>query len=72
MKPSEGKPFLTLPEVARLLRVTPARAYQLCHSGKLPHIRRGRRLLVPAEAWRRWMSEQTDLAMAAVAEPGSH
>jgi excisionase family DNA binding protein len=64
-----SKPFLTLPEVARMLGVTPARAYQLCHSGVLPHIRRGRRLLVPADAWRRWVNEETDRAMAALDRP---
>jgi len=62
----ESKSFLTVPEVSRLLRVTSARGYQLVRSGELPHVRRGRRVLVPAEAWRRWMSEQTERALAVV------
>ncbi len=66
MKPSVGKPFLTMREVARLLRVTTARAYQLCHCGAIPHVRRGRRVLIPSEAWQRWMNEETERAMAAL------
>jgi len=56
--------FLTLPEVARLLRVSTARAYQLAACGQLPHVRRGRRVLVPAAAWQQWLAEQAGRALA--------
>jgi excisionase family DNA binding protein len=60
----DTKSFLTIAEVARALRVTPARAYELARNGELPHVRRGRRVLVPAEAWRQWMAKQTEQALA--------
>lgn len=41
---------LTIPEAARLLRISPLRAYGLARSGELPCIRLGRRVLVPRVA----------------------
>ena len=60
--------FLTVSEVAEALRLSPARTYRLLAEGRLPHVRRGRRLFVPAEAWRRWIAAESDKALAAVAE----
>ena len=65
---AESKPFLTLAEVARFLGVTRARAYQLCRTGAIPHVRRGRRVFVPLGAWQRWIREQTDRAMSALSD----
>jgi excisionase family DNA binding protein len=57
-------PFMNAAEVAQLLAVTPTRVRQLARSGLLPHVRRGRRLLVPREAWTRWLAAQADRALA--------
>lgn len=56
--------FLTVPEVAKLMRVSAARCYQLCVEGRVPHVRRGRRIFVPTAAWQRWMGEQAETAMS--------
>jgi excisionase family DNA binding protein len=42
--------LLTVPEAARLLRVSRAFAYELIARGELPVLRLGRRVLVPREA----------------------
>lgn len=42
----------TVPEAAKLLRISPAHAYALVSSGELPNLRLGRRILIPAGAWR--------------------
>ena len=41
---------LTIPEAARVLGIGRTPAYQAAHSGELPTIRIGRRLLVPRAA----------------------
>ncbi len=38
---------LTIPETARLLRISPLKAYKYARDGELPCIRLGRRVLVP-------------------------
>jgi excisionase family DNA binding protein len=63
------KPFMTVPEVARSLRLTPVRTYELLRQGRLPHIRRGRRVLIPRAAWNLWLAQQADKALASTAEP---
>lgn len=63
-----GRPYMTVPEVAGLLGLTTVRVYELVRAGQVPHIRRGRRVLIPTEAWSRWMAEQTERALAATIE----
>lgn len=43
-------PTLTVDAVAKLLHVSRASAYQAVHSGEIPSIRVGRRILVPTAA----------------------
>jgi excisionase family DNA binding protein len=59
---------MSMAEVARLLAVTPERVRQLARAGLVPYIRRGRRVLVPREAWTRWLAAQADRALAAAQE----
>ena len=61
-----AKPFLTVPEVARLLGRTPSRCYQLARAGALPVVEIGGRLVVPSEALDAWVREQAARALAAV------
>ncbi len=48
-----GEAFLTIPEVARALRISRSCAYELAAAGQIPTKRWGRRLLVPA----RWVDD---------------
>jgi excisionase family DNA binding protein len=41
------KPVLSVPEVARLLGISRAFTYDLVAQGRLPHVRLGRRIVVP-------------------------
>ena len=42
-------------EVAQLLRVGPNRVYEMCHQRLIPHVRLGRRILIPRRAFERWL-----------------
>jgi excisionase family DNA binding protein len=46
--------FLTIPEAARILRISRARAYQMGRDGTLPVTRLGRRVRVYAAALHEW------------------
>ena len=65
---TQDKTFLTVPEISRLMGLSVARCYQLVAEGRVPYVRRGRRILVPTEAWRKWVAAQTDRAMSAMGE----
>lgn len=56
--------FMTASDAAGRLGVSVARVYQLAREARLPHIRRGRRLLIPKAAWERWLSAQVAIALA--------
>jgi len=45
-----GVEFLTVAEVAAIMRVSKMTVYRLVHSGELPAIRVGRSFRVPAQA----------------------
>jgi len=47
--------LLTMQEVARALRVSEARAYELARDQLLPTVRLGRQLRVEEEALRQWI-----------------
>ena len=47
--------LMTIPEVADLLRVPPARAYELARHGAIPVVHIGRQVRVPEDALRRWL-----------------
>lgn len=49
----QERPTVTVPEAGHLLGLAKASAYEAAHSGQLPTIRIGRRLLVPTAALRR-------------------
>ena len=60
----EGTEFMNMREVASRLGVSISRAYALAQEGKLPVTRRGRRLVIPAGAWARWIARQENEALA--------
>lgn len=48
--PLSGTQFLTVAEVANLMRVSKMTVYRLVHGGELPAVRVGRSFRVPAKA----------------------
>ncbi|MBW4722062.1 helix-turn-helix domain-containing protein [Saccharothrix obliqua] len=59
---AEGRPrgevvFLTVPEVAAVMRVSKMTVYRLVHSGHLPAIRVGRSFRVPEQAVHDYLRE---------------
>jgi excisionase family DNA binding protein len=63
-KDGSGKPealLLTVLEAARLLRVSRNLAYELVAQGRLPHIRLGRRVLVPRHGLEQWIAREAGL-----------
>jgi len=60
-KDGSGKPealLLTVLEAARLLRVSRNLAYELVAQGRLPHIRLGRRVLIPRRSLEVWLAQE--------------
>lgn len=51
--------LLTISEAARRLRISTSLAYELVRQGRLPHLRLGRRVVVPARELDRWIDERT-------------
>jgi len=47
--------LLTIPQVARVLGVRPARAYELVRTGAIPAVRLRRQVRVSAETLRAWI-----------------
>ena len=52
-----GAAFLTVAEVAALMRVSKMTVYRLVHAGDLPAVRVGRSFRVPEEAVRRYIRD---------------
>ena len=55
--PPLGGAFLTVAEVAALMRVSKMTVYRLVHGGDLPAVRVGRSFRVPEEAVRRYLRD---------------
>lgn len=54
-----NRDYLNIPEVAKLLRISRNRAYDIAASDPtFPVIRLGRRLIVSREDLRRWLNDQ--------------
>jgi excisionase family DNA binding protein len=56
MPPEPTPDVLTIPEVARLLRIGRNSAYEAAQRGELPIVRIGRRVLVPRLAFERLLA----------------
>ncbi|MEO8107276.1 MAG: helix-turn-helix domain-containing protein [Actinomycetes bacterium] len=52
-----GGKFLTVAEVAAVMRVSKMTVYRLVHAGDLPAVRVGRSFRVPEEAVRRYLRD---------------
>ncbi len=53
--------LLTVPEAARLLRISRNLAYELIRQNVLPHVRLGRRILIPRHGLELWIACQAGL-----------
>lgn len=53
---------LTAPEVGEVLRISRAAAYELVRSEGFPRMKIGKRVLVPRDAFLRWIDENTEVA----------
>ena len=47
---------LTVEDVAKVLRLSKQNAYSLCHSGKFPCVKIGKRMIIPKPAFEKWMN----------------
>lgn len=62
--------LLSVPQVAQLLGLTISAIYASCKRKTLPHIHLGDRVLIPREAYKVWMAERIEEALAAVKQKG--
>ena len=53
--------MLTVREAAGLLRISPNLAYELVAQGRLPHVRLGRRILIPRRGLEEWIAREANL-----------
>lgn len=54
---NEQKLTVTPAEAAKMIGVSRPVVYDLCHSGDLPCIQIGRRILIPIDRLRMWLNE---------------
>ena len=67
--------LLTVTETARLLRISRNLCYELIAQKQLPHIRLGRRILLPRYGLEQWISRQAGLPatpQAVISFPPQH
>ena len=53
--------LLIVREAAKLLRISPNLVYELVAQGRLPHIRLGRRILIPRHGLEQWIAQEAGL-----------
>ncbi len=67
---TEEDPLLvTVPEAARLLRISRNLAYELVRQERIPFIRLGRRLLIPRRGLEEWVAREAGLPPPPPATP---
>jgi excisionase family DNA binding protein len=49
--------LLNIEELSHILRVSKQRAYELCRTGIVPHVRLGRQIRVDPEQLQEWLTE---------------
>ncbi len=54
----ESQKCLSVAETARLLGICESKVYRLVREGSLPHLRIGRRLIIPTTALQEWIGAQ--------------
>jgi len=64
--------LLNVCDVAQLLGIGRNLAYELVRQNRLPHIRLGRRILIPREALWLWLEKESSIRTAEAAPAASH
>lgn len=49
--------MITVPEIAKYLRISPPTAYKLVRSGTIPHVKVGYRCIIPRDKFMAWVNE---------------
>ena len=62
----------TVPEVAELLGISSRSIYRAVHSGTLPNIHLGQRVLIPAQALQAWIAQYTLVPITTYETTASH
>ncbi len=57
----QGSVLLTVQEARKLLRVSRNSCYELIRQGRIPHIRLGRRILIPRHGLEQWIAQEAGL-----------
>ena len=66
------KDFLTTADIGERMGVGIAHVQRLVKTGRLPHVRNGRRITIPRPAWDAFLAQQSATALAALKEGESH
>ena len=51
-------------EAAGQLHISRTKMYELLRQNVIPHVRLGRRILIPTKELERWLHEQSDISLA--------
>lgn len=51
--------MITVPEIAKYLRISLPSAYKLINSGAVPHVKVGCRYIIPRAAFFHWIDQNT-------------
>lgn len=62
------KDFLSTAEVGERLGVTAQRVAELANAGRIPSVRHGRCIRIPARAWDEWVAQQGHAALNGMKE----
>ena len=58
----ETKLVLTVPEIAEMLGINIPKAYDLARREDFPAFKLGKRIIIPKDAFLKWLEEQTKTA----------
>ncbi len=61
MSENGGALTVSVAEAAKLLGISRNLAYDLVREGRLPHVRLGRRILVPRFGLEQWLAKEADI-----------
>ena len=64
-------PIMTVEECARYLRIARGHAYEMVREGKIPHLRLGRKILIPRQAVERLLEGAVATGGSAVRPQGT-
>lgn len=57
---------LTVSDIAARLHLSRRRVQQLAALGRIPFVRFGKKIVVPLDAWQKWLAGMSDDALAVV------